>query len=388
MRISKGKFLLIFLITLIFVVLIFRQSFFEKKYQWKTGLVTSGTIEEKITANGTINPVFTVNVGTQISGIILNVYADYNDKVNKNQLLAKIDPALLQAKISQSKANLSAAQAVLKASKSKFFRQKQLEKKGFISQGSIEISEKDFEEARARVIQAKAQLERESRNLLYSQIISPIDGVIIERAIDVGQTVAASFQTPTLFKIARNLNEMQIEALVSEADIGKIKSGQSVEFQVDAYPGKFFSGSVNLVRLEPEVEQNVVSYKVIVNVENSEGFLLPGMTAQALITVMKRENVLLIPIASLRFSPPESLNYIDGLEVINNDQGVTTSFDDSIFKITKDGKIEKLRISTGLSDGKFIEVLDGLKESEEIIVRKKQSFNSKDSGSGFRFKLK
>ncbi|MFL2657066.1 MAG: efflux RND transporter periplasmic adaptor subunit [Burkholderiaceae bacterium] len=388
MRISKGKFLLIFLITLIFVVLIFRQSFFEKKYQWKTGLVTSGTIEEKITANGTINPVFTVNVGTQISGIIQNVYVDYNDKVNKNQLLAKIDPALLQAKISQSKANLSAAQAVLKASKSKFFRQKQLEKKGFISQGSIEISEKDFEEARARVIQAKAQLERESRNLLYSQIISPIDGVIIERAIDVGQTVAASFQTPTLFKIARNLNEMQIEALVSEADIGKIKSGQSVKFQVDAYPGKFFSGSVNLVRLEPEVEQNVVSYKVIVNVENSEGFLLPGMTAQALITVMKRENVLLIPIASLRFSPPESLNYIDGLEVINNDQGVTTSFDDSIFKITKDGKIEKLRISTGLSDGKFIEVLDGLKESEEIIVRKKQSFNSKDSGSGFRFKLK
>ena len=388
MRISKGKFLLIFLITLIFVVLIFRQSFFEKKYQWKTGLVTSGTIEEKITANGTINPVFTVNVGTQISGIIQNVYVDYNDKVNKNQLLAKIDPALLQAKISQSKANLSAAQAVLKASKSKFFRQKQLEKKGFISQGSIEISEKDFEEARARVIQAKAQLERESRNLLYSQIISPIDGVIIERAIDVGQTVAASFQTPTLFKIARNLNEMQIEALVSEADIGKIKSGQSVKFQVDAYPGKFFSGSVNLVRLEPEVEQNVVSYKVIVNVENSEGFLLPGMTAQALITVMKRENVLLIPIASLRFSPPESLNYIDSLEGINNDQGVTTSFDDSIFKITKDGKIEKLRISTGLSDGKFIEVLDGLKESEEVIVRKKQSFNSKDSGSGFRFKLK
>ena len=231
-------------------------------------------------------------------------------------------------------------------------------------------------------------MERESRNLLYSQIISPIDGVIIERAIDVGQTVAASFQTPTLFKIARNLNEMQIEALVSEADIGKIKSGQSVKFQVDAYPGKFFSGSVNLVRLEPEVEQNVVSYKVIVNVENSEGFLLPGMTAQALITVMKRENVLLIPIASLRFSPPESLNYIDSLEGINNDQGVTTSFDDSIFKITKDGKIEKLRISTGLSDGKFIEVLDGLKESEEIIVRKKQSFNSKDSGSGFRFKLK
>ena len=388
LRITKGKFLLIFLITLIFVVLIFRQSFFEKKYQWKTGLVTSGTIEEKITANGTINPVFTVNVGTQISGIIQNVYVDYNDKVNKNQLLAKIDPALLQAKISQSKANLSAAQAVLKASKSKFFRQKQLEKKGFISQGSIEISEKDFEEARARVIQAKAQLERESRNLLYSQIISPIDGVIIERAIDVGQTVAASFQTPTLFKIARNLNEMQIEALVSEADIGKIKSGQSVEFQVDAYPGKFFSGSVNLVRLEPEVEQNVVSYKVIVNVENSEGFLLPGMTAQALISVTKRENVLLIPVASLRFNPPESLSYIDNYKNFKKTQDSKKSSNDSIFTISKDGEVKKLRISTGLSDGKFVEVTEGLNELDEVIVRKKQGSKSNSSDSGFRFKFK
>lgn len=388
MKVSKGKLVLILSIILIFVVLVFRQSFFEKKYQWKTELVTKGTIQKKITANGTINPVFTVNVGTQISGIIQNIYVDYNDKVNKNQLLAKIDPALLQAKISQSKANLSAAEAVLKASKSKFFRQKQLEKKGFISQGSIETAEKDFEQARAIVVQAKAQLERESRNLLYSQIISPIDGVIIERAIDVGQTVAASFQTPTLFKIARNLNEMQIEALVSEADIGNIKPGQSVEFQVDAYPNKFFKGQVNLIRLEPEVEQNVVSYKVIVKVENSEGFLLPGMTAQALISVTKRENVLLIPAASLRFNPPESLSYIDNYKNFKKTQDSKKSSNDSIFTISKDGDIEKLRISTGLSDGKFVEVVEGLKEFDEVIVRKKQGSKSSSSDSGFRFKLK
>lgn len=388
MKVSKGKLVLILSIILIFVVLVFRQSFFEKKYQWKTELVTKGTIQKKITANGTINPVFTVNVGTQISGIIQNIYVDYNDKVNKNQLLAKIDPALLQAKISQSKANLSAAEAVLKASKSKFFRQKQLEKKGFISQGSIETAEKDFEQARAIVVQAKAQLERESRNLLYSQIISPIDGVIIERAIDVGQTVAASFQTPTLFKIARNLNEMQIEALVSEADIGNIKPGQSVEFQVDAYPNKFFKGQVNLIRLEPEVEQNVVSYKVIVKVENSEGFLLPGMTAQALISVTKRENVLLIPAASLRFNPPESLSYIDNYKNFKKTQDSKKSSNDSIFTISKDGDIEKLRISTGLSDGKFVEVVEGLREFDEVIVRKKQGSKSSSSDSGFRFKLK
>lgn len=388
MKVYKNKVLIFFFVTLIIFVLVFWQSFFKKKYQWKTELVTLGTVEKKITANGTINPVFTVNVGTQISGIIQDVFVDYNDKVKKSQLLAKIDPALLQAKISQSKANLSAAEAVLKASRSKFYRQTQLEKKGFISQGSIEISEKEFEEARARVIQAKAQLERESRNLLYSQIISPIDGVIIKREIDVGQTVAASFQTPTLFKIARNLNEMQIEALVSEADIGNIKPGQSVEFQVDAYPEKFFKGSVNLVRLEPEVEQNVVSYKVIVNVENSEGFLLPGMTAQALISVTKRENVLLIPIASLRFNPPESLSYIDSYKNLKKTQDLKKSSNDSIFTISKDGDLEKLRISTGLSDGKFIEVVEGLKEFDEVIVRKKQGSKSNGSDSGFRFKLK
>ncbi len=373
---------------MVLVVLLFWGPFSEKRFDWKTALVTSGPIEKKITANGTINPVFTVNVGTQISGIVQDVFVDYNDKVMKDQLLAKIDPALLQAKISQSKANLSAAKAVFKASKSKFYRQKQLEKKGFISKGSIEISEKEFEEAGARVVQAKAQLDREVKNLLYSQIISPIDGVIIERAVDVGQTVAASFQTPTLFKIARDLNEMQIEALVSEADIGNIKSGQSVKFQVDAYPKKFFKGVVNLVRLEPEVEQNVVSYKVIVDVENAEGFLLPGMTAQALITVERKENVLLIPLSSLRFRPPESISYIESSKDLNDGKNSEISFNDSIFKIAKNGKIEKLKISTGLSDGKLIEVFYGLKEFDEVIIRRKSSSNSEKSNSGFRFKLK
>ncbi len=388
MRVISKKLMFLLFFVMVLVVLLFWGPFSEKRFDWKTALVTSGPIEKKITANGTINPVFTVNVGTQISGIVQDVFVDYNDKVMKDQLLAKIDPALLQAKISQSKANLSAAKAVFKASKSKFYRQKQLEKKGFISKGSIEISEKEFEEAGARVVQAKAQLDREVKNLLYSQIISPIDGVIIERAVDVGQTVAASFQTPTLFKIARDLNEMQIEALVSEADIGNIKSGQSVKFQVDAYPKKFFKGVVNLVRLEPEVEQNVVSYKVIVDVENAEGFLLPGMTAQALITVERKENVLLIPLSSLRFRPPESISYIESSKDLNDGKNSEISFNDSIFKIAKNGKIEKLKISTGLSDGKLIEVFYGLKEFDEVIIRRKSSSNSEKSNSGFRFKLK
>ena len=181
---------------------------------------------------------------------------------------------------------------------------------------------------------------------------------------------------------------MQIEALVSEADIGNIKPGQSVEFQVDAYPEIFFKGSVNLIRLEPEVEQNVVSYKVIVKVENSEGFLLPGMTAQALISVSKRENVLLIPVASLRFNPPEPLSYIDSYKDLKKTQNSKKFHDDSIFMISKDREVEKLRISTGLSDGKFVEVVEGLNELDEVIIRKKQGTKSKDSDSGFRFKFK
>ena len=181
---------------------------------------------------------------------------------------------------------------------------------------------------------------------------------------------------------------MQIEALVSEADIGNIKSGQSVKFQVDAYPKKFFKGVVNLVRLEPEVEQNVVSYKVIVDVENAEGFLLPGMTAQALITVERKENVLLIPLSSLRFRPPESMSYIESSKDLNDGKNSEISFNDSIFKIAKNGKIEKLKISTGLSDGKLIEVFYGLKEFDEVIIRRKSSSNSEKSNSGFRFKLK
>lgn len=388
LQVTRRKLIVFLILVLVLFFLVYWNPFSKNKMEWETALVEKGTIEKKISANGTINPVFTVNVGTQISGIIQNVYVDFNDEVYKGQLLAKIDPALLQAKISQSMANLSAAKAVFKASKSKFFRQQRLEKKGFISQGSIETSEKEYEEASARVVQAKAQLDRENRNLLYSQIISPIDGVIIERAIDVGQTVAASFQTPTLFKIARDLNEMQIEALVSEADIGNIRPRQLVKFQVDAYPEKTFKGSVDLVRLEPEVEQNVVSYKVIVNVENSESFLLPGMTAQALITVLTKQNVFRIPVSSLRFNPPKSLSYIDKYKDIDDKKNPKKQTNDSIFRIKKNGEIEKLKIHLGFSDGKFFEVLKGLEEFDEIILRKKISPNSKKSESGFRFRFK
>ena len=386
MQITWFRFFLALFFLISAFLIFFLNDFFQKKTEWETVLVERGKIEKKISANGTLNPVFTVNVGTQISGIIQDVHVDFNDKVTKSQLLAKIDPSLLEAKISQSKANLSAAEAVFKASKSKFYRQKKLEKKGFISKGSMENAEKEFEEASARVVQARAQLDKENRNLSYSKIISPIDGVIIERSIDVGQTVAASFQTPTLFKIARDLNEMQIEALVSEADIGNIRPGQAVTFEVDAFPNKSFNGTVKLVRLEPEVEQNVVSYKVIVDVENPEGTLLPGMTAQSLITVQTKNSVLKIPVSTLRFSPSEYTSYsVSPIKVPENTAKNKSSIDE-IFRINERGKIEKLEILLGTSDGKFVEIVSGVDEKDEIITKEKTP-KIKSSKSGFRFKF-
>ena len=373
---------------LVFLAIVFRLIFFKKEIFFDTEVVVVGKIEKNISANGPLNPVFTVNVGTQISGIINKIYVDFNDQVKKNQLLAEIDPSLLEAKIAQSMANLESANAILKASKLRYLRQMQLEDKGYISKGALEDSEKEYKKARATVVKAEAELEKEKRNMQFSKIVSPIDGVVIQREIDVGQTVAASFQTPTLFKIARNLSEMQIELLVSEADIGNIKRGQVVKFQVDAFQRRNFNGIVNLVRLEPEIEQNVVSYKVIVDVENSDGVLLPGMTAQADIRVISKDEVLKIPIESLRFMPPSDIEFFDNSikSSANKSSSLLEKNIEDVY-ILNEGKLQKNYVSLGISDGKYIEILSGLSESDKVILRKRKSEENKSS-NGFRFKLR
>ena len=384
----KWKPLLIIIFLLVFLAIVFRLIFFKKEIFFDTEVVVIGKIEKNISANGPLNPVFTVNVGTQISGIINKIYVDFNDQVKKNQLLAEIDPSLLEAKIAQSMANLESANAILKASKLRYLRQMQLEDKGYISKGALEDSEKEYKKARATVVKAEAELEKEKRNMQFSKIVSPIDGVVIQREIDVGQTVAASFQTPTLFKIARNLSEMQIELLVSEADIGNIKRGQVVKFQVDAFQRRNFNGIVNLVRLEPEIEQNVVSYKVIVDVENSDGVLLPGMTAQADIRVISKDEVLKIPIESLRFMPPSDIEFFDNSikSSANKSSSLLEKNIEDVY-ILNEGKLQKNYVSLGISDGKYIEILSGLSESDKVILRKRKSEENKSS-NGFRFKLR
>ena len=277
----------VLLISLIIYMFLLRENSSES--YWKTELSFVGSIDQGVAATGTINPKNTVEVGTQISGIIEGVFVDYNDTVQVGTLLAIVDSSIIDANIEQLEANLSAAEAVFKASESKYAREKRLHAQNFISISTLENTEKLFLESKSRLALAQAELKREKRNKTFTSITSPISGVVMEKKIDVGQTVAARFQTPTLFKIAADLNSMQIEALVSEADIGRVKRGQRVKFFVDAFFEELFEGTVELIRLEPKVEQGVVNYIVVISVDNEEKKLLPAGAALAVHTVSRNK---------------------------------------------------------------------------------------------------
>jgi HlyD family secretion protein len=341
--------------------------------QYKTVPVTSGSIRATVTATGTVNPVVTVNVGTQVSGTIKHIYADYNSAVNKGQVIAQIDPAIFNAQADQARANLMAAQAnVLKAkaaladSKRTFERNRQLIAKGLIAQSDFDTSETTWQAndaqvkaAEAQVSQTQAALDFTETNLRYTKILSPVDGIVVSRNVDVGQTVAASFQTPTLFYIAQDLTKMQIDTSVDEADIGKIKVGQEVDFNVDAYPDTLFKGAVWQVRISPTTVQNVVTYDVVVQVENKEYKLKPGMTANVSIVTADRHSVLRVPNAVLRFKPDEQESKTRG----------TARQGGQALWILEAGKPKRVRITTGISDGSNTEIVSGeLKEGQEVVV--------------------
>ena len=241
--------------------------------------VIRGDISQTVTATGEIMPLNTVSVGSQVSGTIEELYVDYNSKVKQGDLLLKIDTSVLQSSVDEAKASLVSAEAQLKYSKSEYERNKSLYKDGFISRAEMEQSQMTFEQAEQRVNQMQYTYDRAVTNLGYATITSPVDGTVISRKVDKGQTVAASFQTPDLFEIAEDLTKMQIETSVSEADIGVIKEGQSVTFTVDAYPQQVFEGSVRQIRLSPTMTSNVVVYTVVIDVDNSDLRLMPGMTA-------------------------------------------------------------------------------------------------------------
>jgi len=342
----------------------------EKEVDFRTEKVTRGDIVSMVTATGTVNAVTTVLVGTQVSGTVKEIYADFNTKVKKGQLIALIDPATFEAQVAQARANLLSAKANLEKSDATMIdtrrtmeRNKELLSKKLIAQSDLDTAETNYETAKAQVSVSKAQVAQSEAalkiaesNLGYTKIISPVDGVVISRNVDVGQTVAASFQTPTLFTIAEDLTKMQIDASVDEADIGMVASGQDVEFTVDSYPDITFHGNVSQVRNAPITVENVVTYDVVIKVGNPELKLKPGMTANVSIILMKKSGVLKIPNAALR------LNLSEG------EKGKTMPKGRGVW-VLEEGKPRRVSITTGISDGSYTELVSGdIREGQEVIV--------------------
>lgn len=276
-------------------------------YTFETAAVEKGTITNEVSATGTLEAITTIEVGTQVSGVIEKIYVDFNSNVKEGQLLAQVDETPLLAQLEQTKATVDEAEAELEFQTSNYIRLKALYEKKLIAQTDYDQAKYNYNRAKASLSNAKSVYNRNKINLDYATILSPIDGVVLNRAVDEGQTVAASFNTPTLFTIANDLTQMQVESNVDEADIGKVKSGQRVEFTVDAYPDDKFAGTVSEVRLQPVITNNVVTYTVIINAPNPDKKLMPGMTASTTIYVEEKSDVLITPGKALRFTPDEKI---------------------------------------------------------------------------------
>ncbi len=365
---------------------------------FKTARVERGDIVSTVSATGNLAAVVTVQVGTQVSGTIAKLFVDFNSPVKKGQTIAQIDPALFNAQVEQSrgnyinaKANLEKAKADLIDAKRTLERNRQLVKEGIIAQSDFDTADTKNAEAVAAVkaaeggvAQTRGAYSQAQTNLKYSTIKSPVDGIVVSRNVDVGQTVAASFQTPTLFTIAQDLTKMEIDTSVDEADISRVKEGQPVTFTVDSYPDIRFKGKVSQIRNAPVVTQNVVTYVVVVSVDNRELKLKPGMTANVNIETARKENVLKIPAAALRFKPQKDKEKggAKGPRVAAGTRDSGKKADQTVFMPGKDNKPVAVSIRTGLSNDGQVEVTEGnLKENDEVIVEQKVQKKGSDSGS-------
>ncbi len=363
-----------------------RQTSSEGRFQ--TSEVVRGNLVEVISANGTLNPVTLVNVGVQVSGTVEKIHADFNDEVKEGQLLLELDPRLFRARLSQSEANLANQRAQAALAEANRKRSEALLAKDFISELAYEQTVATAESTRAQVEAAEAAVAQDRANLTFSVIRSPVDGVIISRQIDVGQTVAASFQTPTLFTIARDLTKMQIEAAVAESDIGRVQLGQPVSFTVDAFGQRQFEGVVSQIRLNPSTQQNVVTFTVIISVDNPDGKLLPGMTATASFKVRDLTNVLLIPNAAMSFRPadwdPRAQREARraGGGGRDREAGQEEGFPATIFVLNGDGKPEPRRVRILASDDDRSAIAPGPVKDGELVITADSEAKPKSGGFG------
>jgi HlyD family secretion protein len=324
-----------------------------------------------VTANGTINPVTLVNVGTQVSGRVKKIYADYNDQVKKGQILLELEDELFKAQIAQSVGNVKNNEASLELAKANEARMRSLFEKEYVSKQELDQSVQALKSAEAQLSTTKAQLKRDQTNYGYSIIKSPVAGVVVDRVVDVGQTVAASLQTPTLFKIAQDLSKMQIDTSFAEADIGRIQVGQVAKFNVDAFPNTNFEGVVKQIRLNPTNTANVVTYDIVISMDNPDQKLLPGMTAYVNITFAKHDNVLLVPNAALRYRPKNE-DTIMALKKEDKKMDKPKAEDDGLARgkvyILKDSKPQMVRVKTSITNGKFTEIISSELKPNDLVI--------------------
>jgi HlyD family secretion protein len=332
-----------------------------------TAPVTRGTVARTVTATGTVNPELTIIVGSYVSGVIKQLFCDYNTQVKAGQVCAKIDPRPYETKVSQAKANLAVARAQLERGKAEvayrkinYERNRWLAERDSVARDAVDLAKNAYDQAQAQVDldqatieQREAELEAAEVDLGYTDIISPVDGTVVSRNVTQGQTVASSFQTPTLFLIATDLTRMQVDTNVSESDIGVIRQGDKATFTVDAFPRRVFQGTVSQVRQSPQTVQNVVTFDAVVSVDNEDLVLKPGMTASTRIVVDQREGVIRVPNQALRYAPP----------------GVTGAANGARLWLLRDGQPVSVAVTIGLDDENFTEVAQGdLKPGDTVIV--------------------
>lgn len=326
----------------------------ESGMAYETVAVERGTISNSVTATGTIEPITEVEVGTQVSGKITKLYADYNSIVKAGQLLAELDTVELRATLDSRTASLESARVKYEYQKKNYVRIKGLFEKGMVSQTDYEDAEYQYQTSKTDYDQAQSNMVQAETNLGYARIFSPIDGIVLSREVEVGQTVAASFETPTLFTLAQDLRKMQVVADVDEADIGQVVEGQKVSFTVDAYPDDVFEGSVTQVRLQATTESNVVTYEVVIDAPNPDVKLKPGLTANVTIFTMQKPDVLVVPAKALRFSPDPA-------------QKTPAAGPKRVF-VDHNGFLTEMLVKTGVSDGIYTEVTGGLAEGDSVAV--------------------
>lgn len=375
---NKKKWMLIVACVVVLAAIVYALMGGKKEapvMDYETARVEKSTIGNSVTATGTIEPVTKVEVGTQVSGIIDKIYVDYNSVVHKGQIIAELDKTNLMSELNSAKSNLAGAKSDLDYQRANYKRIKALYDKELVSGNEYDTALLSLRQAESTYAQRKEAVSKAQTNLGYAIITSPIDGIIISKAVEEGQTVAASYSTPTLFTIAQDLTDMRVIADVDEADIGEVEVGQRVSFTVDAYPGETFEGQVTQVRLEATTESNVVTYEVVISASNKDLKLKPGLTANVTIFTLERNNIVSVPTKALRFTPTKEM--LNPGEKIEDCQGAHKVW-------VREGKtLKAYAVKTGITNGTRTQIVSGIKEGAEVIVEMKAaSADAEQEGAG------